>query len=167
MSALDRWITAKPFARNEGAATSATSATSQVNPQKSAAPDVAGRLLHSATSTRNGTATKVNVAACSSEVATSKPAEIRHSLPHVADVADVARGRFPSADPFDPPPAGHSPDTPSTDDALTWRRAYFAECDRIMIRDGIVLAQAQPKAFERLLHDWHLARRNIRCVRHA
>jgi hypothetical protein len=24
-----------------------------------------------------------------------------------------------------------------------------------MIRDGIVLAEAQPKAFERVLHEWH------------
>jgi hypothetical protein len=45
------------------------------------------------------------------------------------------------------------PVTPCPDDALAWRRAYFAECDRLMIRDGIVLAQ--PKAFERVLHEWH------------
>jgi hypothetical protein len=41
------------------------------------------------------------------------------------------------------------------DDSQAWRRAYFAECARLMLRDGIVLAEAQPKAYERLLHDWH------------
>jgi hypothetical protein len=36
-----------------------------------------------------------------------------------------------------------------------WRKVYAAQCDRVMLRRGIALAQAAPVAWERTVSLWH------------
>jgi hypothetical protein len=46
--------------------------------------------------------------------------------------------------------------TQPVDDALAWRRVYFAACDRVMLTDRVTLAQAQPVALDRTVTLWHM-----------